>query len=70
MPTTTGSCEPLIDVETAAGLIGLHPKTVMRMARDKRIPAFHIGRHWLFRESLIDSWLNSQLQSTVANSYA
>jgi len=67
MSTAIGSCEPLIDVETAAQLIGLHPKTVMRMARDKRIPAFHLGRYWMFRPSLIDAWLNSQLQSTVAN---
>ena len=67
MPTVQGSCEPLIDVVTASQLIGLHPKTIMRMARDKRIPAFHLGRYWMFRPSLIDSWLNTQLQSTVAN---
>jgi excisionase family DNA binding protein len=70
MHLATGSCEPLIDVETTAHLIGLHPKTVMRIARDKRIPAFHLGRYWMFRPSLIDAWLTSQLQSTVANSCA
>ena len=67
MSSTPSSFEPLIDVETAAQLIGLHPKTVMRMARDKHIPAFHLGRYWMFRPSLIDSWLTTQLQSTAAN---
>jgi excisionase family DNA binding protein len=67
MSTGPSSFEPLIDVENAALIVGLHPKTIMRMAREKRIPAFHIGRYWMFRPSLIDSWLSTQLQSTVAN---
>jgi excisionase family DNA binding protein len=67
MYTPQGSCEPLIDVITTAQIVGLHPKTIMRMAREKRIPAFHLGRYWMFRPSLIDSWLITQLQSTVAN---
>lgn len=68
--TATALCEPLVDVVAAAQLVGLHPKTIMRMARDRRIPSFHIGRYWMFRPSLIDAWLNTQLQSTVANSCA
>jgi excisionase family DNA binding protein len=59
--------EPLMEVEAAATSLSLHPKTLMRMAREHRIPAFHVGRYWLFRASLIDAWLNTQLQSTVAN---
>ena len=67
MNALTGLCEPLIDVDAAAQLIGLHPKTTMRMAREKKIPAYHIGRYWMFRASGIDSWLTTQLQSNVAN---
>lgn len=66
MATAAVLCEPLIDVESAAQIICLHPKTVLRMARGKRIPAFHIGRYWMFRASQLDTWLN-QLQSPVAN---
>jgi excisionase family DNA binding protein len=60
--------EPLLDVQTAAKSLSLHPKTVMRMARQKRIPAYRVGRFWFFRASLIDSWLNSQLECGSANS--
>ena len=67
MYTDQGLCEPLIDVETAAQIIGRHPKTTLRMARENKIPAYHIGRFWMFRASVINSWLNSQLQFTVAN---
>ena len=59
--------EPLLDVKKAAEALGLHPKTVLRMARQSSIPAFRIGRYWMFRASLIDAWLTTQLQSSVAN---
>jgi excisionase family DNA binding protein len=62
--------EPLMDVAATAKALSLHPKTLMRMARENRIPAFHVGRYWFFRASLIDSWLKSQLQSNPANSCA
>jgi len=70
MNTLHSTFEPLVDAETTALSLGLHPKTLMRMARENRVPAFHIGRYWMFRPSQIDLWLNSQLQSTVANSCA
>ena len=35
--------EPLMDVETAAKSLCLHPKTLMRMARGRRIPASEWG---------------------------
>jgi excisionase family DNA binding protein len=62
--------EPLMDVESAAKALRLHPKTLMRMAREGLIPAFHVGRYWLFRASLIDAWLSEKLQSSPANSCA
>ena len=70
MEIYNGNLEPLIDVEAAAKFLCLHPKTLMRMAREGRIPAFRIGRYWLFRASLLDAWLNGQLKSTSANSCA
>jgi excisionase family DNA binding protein len=59
--------EPLLDVKKAAEALGLHPKTVLRMARQSSIPAFRIGRYWMFRASLLDQWLNGRLQCTAAN---
>jgi excisionase family DNA binding protein len=59
--------EPLMDAETAARSLCLHPKTLMRMAREHRIPAFRVGRYWLFRASLINSWLSDHLQCEQAN---
>jgi integrase len=43
----------------AGELLGLHPKTVQRMACCGEIPAIRIGRYWRFRPSDLNSWLDS-----------
>jgi excisionase family DNA binding protein len=57
------SCEPLISAERAAQLLGVHPKTVKRLAGDGLIPGMRIGKLWRFRESVLDSWMSAQLNS-------
>ena len=59
-------CEPLLDVNNAAQLLHLHPVTLQRWARESRVPAYHVGRRWLFRESLLNEWLQSTLESNQA----
>jgi excisionase family DNA binding protein len=49
--------EPLLDDEQAAALLGIHPKTLQRLARTGRIPAHRIGRFWRYRASELDAWL-------------
>lgn len=50
--------EPLLSDAEAGELLGLHPKTVQRMARRGAIPAIRIGRYWRFRASELDSWVD------------
>ena len=45
--------EPL-DVKGAARRLGLDDRTVERMARAQRIPAFKVGRRWRFRPDVIE----------------
>jgi excisionase family DNA binding protein len=50
--------EPLIDAEQAGRFLGgLHPKTVMRMARRGEIPAYWLGKFWRFKASELSAWL-------------
>jgi excisionase family DNA binding protein len=51
--------ERLLSDGEAAGLLGIHPKTLQRLARVGEIPAHRIGRSWRYRASEIDAWLNS-----------
>ena len=61
---TMRSFEPLIDNAAAAELLKIHPKTLQRMARRGEVPAVRIGRYWRFRASQLDSWVQSQVNSS------
>lgn len=50
--------ERLIDSDEAASMLGIHPKTLQRMARQGAINAIRVGRLWRFRASWIDEWIN------------
>jgi len=57
------SFEPLLTAEQAARVLGsMHPKTLMRMARSKEVPAIKLGRYWFFRASALNAWV--ELSST------
>ena len=53
--------EPLLDARDAAALLGIHPKTLQKMARSGQVPGIRIGKCWAFRASVLDSWLKSKL---------
>ncbi len=54
--------EPLLSEVQTGELLGLHPKTVQRLARNGELPAIRIGRYWRFRASALNEWI--QLQSS------
>lgn len=54
--------EPLLDEVQAGKLLGLHPKTLQRLARQCTVPAIRLGRYWRFRASSLNTWI--ELQST------
>jgi excisionase family DNA binding protein len=58
-----GHFEPLCDSDQAAGFLGVHPKTLQKMARDGRVPAHRIGTLWRFRISELDEWLRTSVHS-------
>ncbi len=56
--------EALVDSQEAAKLLGIHPKTLQRMARRGDVPAIRIGKFWRFRVSELDTWITSVVNST------
>jgi excisionase family DNA binding protein len=59
--------EPLLTVEDAANLLTLHPVTLLRWAREGRIPHRRLGRRVVFRVSELDKWLNAAQPNEVAH---
>jgi len=45
--------------EEIAEYLRLHPYTIRRLAREKKIPAFRVGGQWRFRKDDIDQWSKS-----------
>lgn len=53
----TSHFEPLLDDKQAGEMLGLHPKTLQRLARRGEIPAVRIGRYWRYRASVLNQWI-------------
>lgn len=58
------SFEALLDSEQAGALLHVHEKTVIRWARQRKLPSMRLGKLWRFRASQLDEWLASQAQSS------
>jgi excisionase family DNA binding protein len=56
-----GTFERLLDSDEAAALLGIHKKTLQRMARNGEVPGFQIGDLWRFRASTLNDWLTSRI---------
>jgi excisionase family DNA binding protein len=54
----TPQFEPLLSDTQAGELLGLHPKTVQRLARNGELPAVRIGRYWRYRASALNEWID------------
>jgi excisionase family DNA binding protein len=54
----TTNFEPLLSDAEAGKLLGLHPKTVQRLARNGELPAVRIGRYWRYRASVLNEWID------------
>jgi excisionase family DNA binding protein len=55
----TKAFEPLLSSVDAARLLSLHPVTLLRWAREGRIPHLRLGRKVMFRASELNSWCTS-----------
>lgn len=54
--------ESLITPGEASTYLRVHPKTVIRLARERSIPALRIGRHWRFRRSDLMDWTERKVE--------
>jgi len=61
--------EPYVDAKEGATFIRIHPKTLMRLAREGSVPAYSFGegtrRHWRFLISELDTWMRSKVNSNA-----
>lgn len=58
--STINALKPM-DSNEAGAFLGVHPKTINRLARMGQIPAFRIGKLWRYRISDLTEWADSKV---------
>ena len=48
--------QPVMTVSELAAYLRVHPSTIYRLLKHKRIPAFKVGSDWRFNRETIDRW--------------
>jgi len=44
-------------------MLGVHPKTLEKMARTRKVPALKVGKRWKFRLSSLNVWVENGFNS-------
>jgi putative molybdopterin biosynthesis protein len=52
----------VMTVSEVADYLRVHPTTIYRMLKERKLPAFRVGADWRFSQEAIDQW---QKNSTV-----
>lgn len=66
-PNRSSRPEPYVDAKGGAAFLRIHPKTLMRLAREGIVPAYSfsdgVRHHWRFLLSELDTWMRSRVNS-------
>ena len=68
--TYRAAFEPLLDLQEAAVILGMHWKTLENKARHREVPAFKVGKRWRFRLSSLNTWLENGINSNTTDQAA
>jgi len=50
----------ILTVEDVCQYLRIPRSTLYKLARDKTIPAFRVGKHWRFKKDKIEKWLEQE----------
>jgi len=65
MDASSITFEPLISAHEAGRLLGIHPVTILRWAREGRVPHRRLGRRVAFRASELNQWVATLYTGTA-----
>jgi excisionase family DNA binding protein len=65
MPNPSISNGAFMNTDEAAAMLGVHPKTVQRLARSGRITAYRVGKLWRFQAH--DLWKDVTVRTVHSN---
>jgi excisionase family DNA binding protein len=50
----------MLVVDEVARFLRMHPTTIYRLIKSKKIPAFRVGSEWRFDREEVDRWIKTQ----------
>ena len=50
----------IMTVKELSDYLRVHPATIYRLLKERKIPAFHVGSDWRFNAETIDRWVLQQ----------
>jgi excisionase family DNA binding protein len=65
MPNPSISNGAFLNTDEAAAMLGVHPKTLQRLARSGRITAYRVGKLWRFQAH--DLWKDVTMRVVTSN---
>jgi len=52
----------VLNINEPAGYLDIPKSTIYKLAREGKIPAQKVGRHWRFHKETINSWLGNRYE--------
>jgi excisionase family DNA binding protein len=56
----------ILDTAEVGRILRVHPRTIARLAKEKKLPGFRVGNQWRFRRSAIEEYIRRQEQEAEA----
>jgi excisionase family DNA binding protein len=50
----------VLTVKEVSEILHVHPSTIYKLTKSRKIPSFRIGTDWRFRMDLIERWIAEQ----------
>ena len=58
----------MMTIKEGASCLKMTEKTIYRLAKERKIPAFKIGGNWRFKKQAIDEWIEKNMYETNVKS--
>jgi excisionase family DNA binding protein len=61
------STRNFLTTKEVAQYLRVNQYTVYRLVSQKKLPAYKVGSQWRFKKSVLDHWLNTQLNTSATH---
>jgi len=52
--------DEILTAEDVCKYLKIPRSSLYKLAREKNLPAYRVGRHWRFKRSKVEAWLEKQ----------